>query len=242
MTAPSPGSTIEIRPGFLAHRSGALWLADSRTLLLADVHLGYGWAQRRRGELGPLRDAETRTKLLNVTEELGPTTIVFLGDLVHAPDPAVEERRLIETTLSELAAAARLIAVLGNHDRRFLLDFPNAPVETASRWRTPCGWFALHGDCVAEPPGFPLILGHLHPAIAFADAAGASQRLPVFLYNNQAVVLPAFSPFAAGYVINRGLPGEWEAFLGAGPLHLIAATGQRAATVGQWERPRFRTP
>jgi uncharacterized protein len=242
MTAPSAGPAIEIRPGFLAHRSGALWLVDSRTLLLADVHLGYGWAQRRRGELGPLRDEETRAKLLGVAAELQPATIVFLGDLVHAPNPAAEERRLIENTLSELAACARLITVLGNHDRRFLRDFPEAAVETATQWQTPCGWLALHGDCVPNPPALPLILGHLHPAIVFADAAGASQRLPVFLCNHGAIVLPAFSPFAAGYVINRGLPAEWEAFLGTAPLHLIAATGQRVAALGPWDRPRFRAP
>ena len=47
---------MTLLPGLAAHPSGALWIPESRTLLVADLHLGYGWAQRRRGELGPLAD------------------------------------------------------------------------------------------------------------------------------------------------------------------------------------------
>jgi metallophosphoesterase superfamily enzyme len=40
--------------------AGALWLDEGRTLLAADLHLGYGWAQRRRGESRPTIEEETK--------------------------------------------------------------------------------------------------------------------------------------------------------------------------------------
>src|SRR5690349_3818652 len=90
---PSPTTTLktsllQIRPGMFAHASGALWLDEIRTLIAADVHLGYGWALRRRGQLGPVGDDKVCQKLISVVKELAPEEIVFLGDLVHAPRPA----------------------------------------------------------------------------------------------------------------------------------------------------------
>ena len=63
---------IEVGSGRFAHPSGALWLAEERVLLIADPHLGYAWAQRRRGELGLLGDVVGQAKLLQVVEEFMP--------------------------------------------------------------------------------------------------------------------------------------------------------------------------
>src|SRR5690349_11353616 len=93
---------IDLGQGRMAHASGALWLPDRRTVLVADVHLGFGWALRRRGQLGPVSDAGVGRKLASVAAELQPETIVFLGDLVHAPRPTPQERDLVETTLGAL--------------------------------------------------------------------------------------------------------------------------------------------
>ena len=95
---------IEVGPGRFAHPSGGLWLAEERILLVADPHLGYAWAQRRRGELGLLGDIVGQAKLLQVVEELAPEQLVLLGDIVHAPKPGPEERALIEETMAALKA------------------------------------------------------------------------------------------------------------------------------------------
>src|SRR5687768_17009308 len=88
--------TVELAHGRFAHASGALWLPDADTILLADVHLGFGWALRRRGQLGPVQDSAVRKKLFDVVDELRPRVVVFLGDVVHAPRPAPAEREAIE--------------------------------------------------------------------------------------------------------------------------------------------------
>src|SRR3954453_9478569 len=110
---------MPILRGLEAHASGALWLPDTQTALIADIHLGYSWAQRRRGELGPLADARTREKLFATRDQLQPRRFVFLGDIVHAPRPCAPERTWIEEILNDLASDAQLVAVRGNHDRRF---------------------------------------------------------------------------------------------------------------------------
>ncbi len=219
---------VEFAPGKRAHASGALWLPGSAAVLVADAHLGYAWAQRRRGQLGPLVEGGGRDRLIALLDELHPAILVFLGDLVHAPKPAPEERSLIEQTIRDLATRARIIAVRGNHDRGLLRDFGHLPMEFTPSWSTE-SVFAIHGDRPAPiPENAFLVAGHFHPSLSIRDAAGAGQRVSVFALTKTTCILPAFSPFAAGHDLRRGLPAEARTLLGPGPVHLIAATGRRA--------------
>jgi len=217
---------IELRPGILADCTGALYLEDSAALLVADAHLGYAWAQRRRGELGPLTDGGVLSRLNSAIDRWKPKQLVFLGDVVHLGCPGAEERKAIELVLGEVAARASVTVVLGNHDRRFVSDFGHLPVETTLRWNDRTV-LAVHGD--REWPDTPhlLLMGHLHPVVRLADAAGVRQRLPVFLIANRALVLPAFSPFAAGFDLAKALPAGWRRLFGKQRVELAAATGRQ---------------
>ncbi len=225
---------MTLLPGLAAHPSGALWIPESRTLLVADLHLGYGWAQRRRGELGPLADAAAKEKLLPVIAELDPLVLVFLGDLVHAPRPCQPEREWIENLLAEIAARSQIIAVRGNHDRAFAREFGHLKLTTAETWSAP-GLLALHGDRLAQTPipeNTTLIMGHLHPSLSLRDASGANQKIPLFLATPHCVVLPAFSPFARGFNVADGLPPDLAACFRASRIEAFAATGTRVAALG----------
>lgn len=205
--------------------------------MLADVHLGYGWALRRRGQLGPVGDAGLRCKLLDLAKELQPASIVFLGDLVHAPRPVEPERQYICTTLQELSEHAKLVVVRGNHDRGLVRDFANLNLEVCSEWRN-AGIVAVHGDRIPAIPGGHLVVGHLHPALGVVDDAGATQRIPVFLAGSRLTVLPAFSTLAAGFDVRTRLPEELAAFFGSSEPCVIAASGQRAIRLGPLSRLR----
>lgn len=231
-------NTAAILPGLEAHPTGALWLAESQTLIIADVHLGYSWAQRRRGELGPLADFRTREKLSRLCEQLQPTQIVFLGDLVHAPRPCAEERAWIEETLNQLAQCAKLKAVRGNHDRAFAREFGHLEIETTEAWSTET-ITAIHGDrltLAAIPENTTLVVGHLHPCLGVRDASGASQKLPVFLVTQHCVVLPAFSPFARGYDVACGLPEDLARCFRGAEIQSYVATATRVAPLGPLRR------
>ncbi len=218
----------------MAHASGALWIPDSGTAVVADVHLGYSWAQRRRGELGPLADIKAKEKLLRLAADLQPREMVFLGDLVHAPRPCAPERVWIESILTELSGRARVVAVRGNHDRAFAREFGHLTVTTVETWSAP-GILALHGDRLARiaiPESVTLIMGHLHPSLSLRDAAGANQKVPLFLATPHCVVLPAFSPFARGFDVAAGLPSDLGACFQSEEILAYAATGSRVAALG----------
>ena len=233
--------SFELAPGRIAHASGCIWLPEIRTVLIADVHLGYGWAQRRRGQLGPVSDGGARDKLAALVTELQPGRIVFLGDIVHAPRPAALERELVEATLRLVSEQAEVIFVRGNHDRGFAADYPQFAVRMCEHWQSG-DIVAIHGDKpTAEESSRHVVLGHLHPALSIHDDAGAGQRIPVFLTGARGSVLPAFSPFAAGYSVNHGLPREIRDLLG-GAIEVLAATGNRVVRLGPLAGIRKKLP
>lgn len=205
---------------------------------MADIHLGYSWAQRRKGELGPLADEKAKAKLIATCGDLQPQRVVFLGDIVHAPKPCAPERVWIEELLSGLARRLRVVVVRGNHDRAFAREFGHLPVETAENWTSETsnagGITALHGDRLAVPlpENHVIVLGHLHPSLAVKDPGGAGNRLPLFLVNRHAIVLPAFSPFARGYEVSRGLPDDIARLFRDEPIEAIAVSGTRAVRLG----------
>jgi uncharacterized protein len=219
---------VDLGDGRHAHASGALWLPHFRAAVLADVHLGFGWALRRRGQLGPVHDPLVERKLAGVIDELQPETVVFLGDLVHAPRPTPAEREIVTRAVGMLNA--RVIVVLGNHDRGFTRDYPNLPVEVCDEWR-PEGLIAVHGDRPL-PEGRHVIAGHIHPALGIVDAAGAGRRMPVFVAGKKLTLLPAFSTMAAGFDIRAGLPFHM------GDPRIVAASGKRAVMLGPLSRLR----
>lgn len=225
----SSGRTVDLGGGRVAHASGALWLPDLRTAIFADAHLGFGWALRRRGQLGPVHDDRTESKLRTTVEELQPETVVFLGDLVHAPRPAPAERSALTSTLEALRA--RIVVVLGNHDRGFVRDYPNLPVEICNEWHA-SGFVAVHGD-KALPSAEHVIAGHLHPALAIVDDAGSGRKMPVFVAGEALTLLPAFSAMATGLDVRLGLPDA----VGRNP-RIVVASGRRAVDLGPLDRLR----
>lgn len=197
----------ELGAGRFAHASGALWLEASRTAMVADVHLGYGWAQRRRGELGLVADSKSHPRLIEVVNELRPQRLVILGDLVHAPRPGKEERAAIEAVLRDLALRTEIVLVRGNHDRRFDRDSGDLSVRTVHGWQCE-GCAAVHGDRLQTTP-IPeghLVLGQLHPALKVRDAAGASQKLRLFSPASAPQCYPRSRPIPVGLTLPGGFP------------------------------------
>src|SRR5437016_1836392 len=93
------------------------------TAVLADLHLGYDAARRRRGDAVPaVRVADVLTPLAEVLRRRQLTRVVVAGDLF---EDGVDERIVTELRGWLTDHGAELIAVVpGNHDRRL-----------ADRWR-----------------------------------------------------------------------------------------------------------
>src|SRR5215475_6757630 len=67
-----------------AFPEGVLWWADTRMLVVADLHLEKGSSFARRGQLVPPYDTfETLSVLTRLIARLEPRVVVALGDSFH---------------------------------------------------------------------------------------------------------------------------------------------------------------
>jgi putative SbcD/Mre11-related phosphoesterase len=195
-----------------------VWFEEEGALGVADLHLGYAWAQRRSGQLLPLRAAEDTVERLRVLlRAYRPREIILLGDIVHraldVPWLRTELGRLITALDSTL-----LRCLAGNHDRRLesLLRELSPGLRLHARARLG-PHLLLHGDDfkpapqaqISEEPVAPsgpaglIFMGHEHPAIRLSDGLTTSAKVPCFLVGPKTVILPAFSPWAAGSAVGR---------------------------------------
>ena len=203
---------IEIAPGLRLTGDGAAWLPDDRTLVVADVHVGYELAaQRRGGYLPPVeRGAAVGARLLGMARELSAERLVIAGDLRHSTHDVDDfEREELAELAAALAPDVALDVVLGNHDRG------GAIIGRATTGTLRIGCVDVtHVPPMLRPVRWT-VCGHLHPRITVRDETGASARFPCALVGDRLVVLPALSAWAGGTAASRLLdvlpPGEWRA-------------------------------
>lgn len=186
----------EILPGLWLHGSRMGFLAASRTLLVADAHLGFTHVLRRRGALIPAFDLGLPERLVEAVAGCEARRVVFLGDVVEAPKPSAEERRHVDEVLERLGVPATI--VLGNHDRRFVKDFPH--LDSVDRLEID-GYQLHHGDKLPPPGEGPFVIGHFHPALRIRDGAGVSHLVAAAVAGTRGACLPAASPFSTGLAL-----------------------------------------
>lgn len=176
---------VEPRP------SGALWLAQSRTLVVSDLHLGKAERNARRGGgfWPPYENTETLTRLEHEITALDPACVVTLGDsfddgaCIAALDPQTRAR------IDAMVAARRWIWVTGNHDPA------PAAMGGESADAVPLGSLMLRH--IAEPGAQGEISGHYHPK-ASLRIRGRRITRKCFLASADRIILPAFGAFTGG--------------------------------------------
>lgn len=178
----------------------AVWLPDGRTLVVADLHLGYAWEARRRGQLLPLGNPEScGHRILELAAEYQPDRLVVLGDVIHGPAGQEPLEEALAGWLPGLAARCRVTLVLGNHDTALpaFLQPRGWPVEVCLSL-TVGDWTLCHGHQPVAQRGPRWMLGHEHPCLEVDDGLASRARVPCFLSGPQGLILPVFSEWAAG--------------------------------------------
>ena len=200
-TLPPSQATHALTPGLHLDARHVLWLPEHRTLVAADLHLGYVWAHRQAGQLLPISAPEdTIDRLEALVSEYHPAQLILLGDIVHRalPIPAI---RLQLDNLRTRLAATTIRWIAGNHDRNLEPLLPDILLETEL---TLAPHLLIHGDQATSAilacldPNAWLIMGHEHPAINVHDRVTTSVKCPCFLVAPRILILPAFSPWSAG--------------------------------------------
>lgn len=200
--------TLSIAPGITLDARRAVWLAEPRALVLADLHLGYAWAQRQSGNLLPLGPAGEEADLLAaLVADYAPERVVLLGDVVHRALALPGLREEICRLMSALAGVPEVEIVLGNHDRALPALLASCDLQIRASRELQLGPFLLrHGDdAAAREPGKDgwQLIGHEHPAISLGDGVTAL-KCPCFLIAESLIILPASSRWAAGSDVRSG--------------------------------------
>jgi putative SbcD/Mre11-related phosphoesterase len=193
---------LELAPGIILDARRAVWFEAERALAVADLHLGYAWAQRSRGAMLPLSaEDDTTARLSELVRDYGARELFVLGDIVQKAVPIEPVREPLRELCAQIGSLVKLRLLGGNHDRGLaaLLSDCEISIEVEGAAQLGPHWL-LHGDAaleVAADAGGRVFIGHEHPAIRVGDGV-ASMKCPCFLAGPRVVVLPAFSAWAAG--------------------------------------------
>jgi len=177
-----------------------LWLIDTglfhverRTLVLADLHLGYEEAMRQQGVMLPqthfaglLTRLEAIFLALGVSRQAPLETLILNGDLRHTFGPLnAGEWRELNAFFEQVGPCAQRLAVIqGNHDPAlnvFANRYSNISLHVQFQ---EADWLYIHGDKLPDFSQHPthLVIGHEHPALSLRDpVTGRQERFKLFL-------------------------------------------------------------
>ena len=218
--AGGPAGCVAGPGGWWLAPEGAVIHLESHTAVIADVHLGYEWARGMRGDALPAHSlVETLEKLGRLFGRFPVRRLVVAGDLVESAAPCERVRcdlNQLEAWLGE--RCIEFVPVAGNHDP--------APLPSSIDL---AGWTIAHGHLPLDAPH--AIMGHHHPMLRVGGHAA-----PCFLVGPERIILPAFSPNAAGIDVRALVRGQaisgkglccWvaveDALLDFGPVSTLSA-------------------
>ncbi len=191
-TSPAAHAVMLGRLALVPDVSGALWLPDEGTLVVADLHLEKGSAYASRGVfLPPYDSAATLAALMAAVLRHSPRRVIALGDSFH---DAPGQTRLSEgcrNALRSLQQGRDWLWITGNHDRAIA---PSLGGESAASIEI--AGVSLRHEPSERPDGLE-IAGHLHP-VAKLRLRGRALRRRCFALSPLRCIMPAMGAYAGG--------------------------------------------
>jgi DNA ligase-associated metallophosphoesterase len=196
MQAKGSGETSEAfmlgRLALVPDLSGALWLPEERTLVVADLHLEKGSAYAARGVMLPPYDSTaTIAALAAAIRRHQPARVIALGD--SFPDRDAENRLgpQMRAALAALQQGRDWLWITGNHDPAISRAMGGESLDSL----TLADVILRHEPSACED-GYE-IAGHLHPA-AKVRMRGRAIRRRCFALSARRCVMPAMGAYAGG--------------------------------------------
>jgi uncharacterized protein len=196
---------LEVMPGLLITNQLCAIIKDEGTVVVSDLHVGYESVLEDSGlHLPRIQTEAMRDSLLDIIDRFSPERFLLLGDLKHEFSRNLaqewsEARRILGT----LQDHGEVIIVRGNHDNYLATIASKLGVRMVEE-HVAMGIHFAHGHL--PNPYRPLVMGHEHPSVRLFDSVGAYVKLPCFVHfeRERILVMPAFSPLAAGTDITSG--------------------------------------
>ncbi|WP_449257063.1 ligase-associated DNA damage response endonuclease PdeM [Bosea sp. (in: a-proteobacteria)] len=172
--------------------SGALWLPEERTLVVADLHLEKGSAYAARGVMLPPYDSTaTLAALAAAIRRHQPARVIALGDSFHDRDAENRLAPEARVALGAMQQGRDWLWITGNHDpavSRAMGGESAAEIMLAD--------VTLRHEPTASEGGCE-IAGHLHPA-AKVRMRGRAIRRRCFALSARRCIMPAMGAYAGG--------------------------------------------
>ncbi|TGC11421.1 metallophosphoesterase [Methanolobus halotolerans] len=168
--------TIELRP--IIDEPALVVENETKTLVIADIHLGIEWDLYRSGISIPSRMQYGLDRVLRHIKQESPGRIILLGDLKHnIPRISWQERDEIPYFLESLAEYAEIDIFPGNHDGGIECLVPKrADIRVHPvRGSIIDGVGYFHGHTWPDPGLLSaeyIITAHNHPTIRLTDSLG----------------------------------------------------------------------
>ena len=207
-----------------------------RSLIVADVHLGFEAELAEKGIRVPSQTWRLERSLIKLCEEVDAERLIFLGDLKHMIPLSswIEWREMPEAIRRVRELGVELILVPGNHDGdvdRILEDLvsyqPSRGMLIGGRRRV----YLLHGHAWPDERALEadvIVMGHLHPVVSLKTDIGSVISRRAWLYARgdkgmlaeklgistrrrggiDLIVMPAFNPIVSGLSVNSLQPRE----------------------------------
>ncbi len=180
----------------------AALLPDSRTLLIADAHVGKATSFRALGVPVPRgTTSATLAALSELIDRHAARRVVFLGDFLHSPKAHAAATLEAVARWRARHAALPLVLVRGNHDERAGDPPASLGIEVVDEPLREGPLALCHHPAPLD--GAYVIAGHLHPCVSVQGRAHERLRLPCFHVGERVMVLTAFGSFTGMHPVQR---------------------------------------
>lgn len=191
----------------------AVYVSESSTLVLADLHLDYAFPATADDQSIVPQSLVPRYQRL--VERYDPDEVVIAGDIFETTHEPPEEAGAAFTEMCDIAYAdgRRVVVTPGNHDRRGVDMFPILPEPSTPEYRLQDGsTIVLHGNRTPTERGERFVVGHLHPMLE-TDAGRVPGYLvaPEAFHGSEVIVLPPFNRRVRGVTLRESLTGRANA-------------------------------
>jgi len=192
----------ELAPGVLAVDL-CTYLPASKTIIIADLHLGYEEYLRKQGTFVPRTQyKQTIARLGWILRQVEVTRVILNGDIKHefGTINAQEWREILRLIDFFLEKNIELIIVRGNHDPIMAPIARKRDIREVKEVRED-GILIAHGDYIPDTLAPIMIIGHEHPAITLREQS-KTERFKCFIKGkykrSTLIVQPCFNPLTQG--------------------------------------------
>ncbi|MEM3673356.1 MAG: metallophosphoesterase [Candidatus Bathyarchaeia archaeon] len=159
------------------HPAAIIKTKESRTLVIADLHIGWEIALSEKGIHVPTQTLRLLNRLKEVISACKPERLLILGDVKHTVAKAeISEWQDVPEFFNDLKKQVNEVQIIyGNHDGNLEPLLPEN-IKILPTTGTVIGEIGLfHGHRWPSPLLLKcktLVMGHVHPVVSFRDPAG----------------------------------------------------------------------